>query len=118
MRAHNLSLFRLKLWAFIICASFAYSNSAFSLSLEEEIDDKSYFMCRLDGEVRTIRMLKRLDGSCFVNYTKKGIDQKISDSKSLTICPDIFQRIKSNLEQAGWKCKNISSSNVTNSSTQ
>jgi hypothetical protein len=63
-------------------------------------------------------MLKRLDGSCYVNYTKKGIDQKISESKTLSVCPDILQRIKSNLEQASWRCKNISSSKITGSGKQ
>jgi hypothetical protein len=118
MKAQNLSLNRLKLWVFFISVSLVLPISSIALIQEEEIDDKSYFMCRLEGEVRTIRMLKRLDGSCYVNYTKKGIDQKISDSKNLVSCPEVFQRIKSNLEQAGWRCKNISSSNITNSSTQ
>jgi hypothetical protein len=115
MEAQNLSLIRLKLWVFLIAALFLPLNSAFSLVQEEELNDKSYYMCRLNGEVRTIRMLKRLDGSCYVYYTKNGIDQKISDSKNLSVCPDVFQRIQSNLEQAGWRCKNISSSKVTGS---
>lgn len=118
MRAHNLSFKKLSLWAFCIFGYLLWPLPSYSLIQEEELDDKSYFMCRLDGEVRTIRMMKRIDGSCFVNYTKKGIDQKISESKSALVCPDVFQRIKSNLEQAGWHCKNISSSKVTNSSSQ
>lgn len=118
MKAHNLSYKKLNLWAFFIFGHLMWSLPSYSLIQEEEIDDKSYFMCRLDGEVRTIRIMKRIDGSCFVNYTKKGIDQKISESKSVSVCSEVFQRIKSNLEMAGWRCKNISSSKVTNSSAE
>jgi hypothetical protein len=118
MKAHKLNYKKLFLWAFFILGYFVWPSKSFSLIQDEELNDKSYFMCRFEGEVRTIRMMKRVDGSCYVNYTKKGIDQKISEAKSAEVCPEVFERIKSNLEQAGWRCKNISLSKITNSSQQ
>lgn len=118
MRTHNLNLNGLILWVFFVSTCLFLQNTALALIQEEEIDSSSYFMCRLDNEVRTIRMLKRLNGSCYVNYTKKGIDQKISESRSVSVCPEVLNRVKTNLEQAGWRCKNISSSKITGSNAK
>lgn len=88
--------------------------SHFKTLLQTQITSpKSYYICRSRGEVRTLRLVKKNDGICYINYTKQGIDEKVGESKSHSTCNTVIDNIRSNLEGAAWKCKNISSSQIT-----
>ncbi len=74
---------------------------------------KYYYLCRFNNEVRSLRLNQNNEGTCYIDYTKAGIDERVGESKSIDICSSVIKNIKSNLENASWKCKNISSTYIT-----
>ena len=92
-----------KLWAFFIFASI-FSSSVLA--------ENSYWLCRRSMEVRTLR-LNSNEASCQAWYTKEGIDERVADTKDVVLCRSIVIKIKTTLEAAHWKCKDISSSQIT-----
>jgi hypothetical protein len=78
-------------------------------------DDKaSYLICKNNSVVRTIRVEKKGHG-CKTTYTKDGVDNVVGRSGSETLCYEVFDRIRDNLEKASWKCKDITESRVSTS---
>lgn len=75
-------------------------------------EKSSYVMCRSQKTVRTIRVI---DGSeaCTTLYTKMGVDKVVGGGKNKQSCYDVMKNIRTNLEGAAWKCKDISASNVS-----
>jgi hypothetical protein len=85
--------------------------------INEKSDDSSViftdqWLCRKSLEVRTLRVEKKL-GSCTALYNKSGLNRKMLSSTNKDNCSPMIQKIKGNLEAAGWKCKDISDSLVT-----
>jgi hypothetical protein len=93
------------LWAFFIC-TLTYQARAEAGS--------SYWLCRKSMEVRTLR-IQATDLICVAWYTKDGLDEKVADSKDSTLCGHIVSKIRATLESAGWRCKDISSSQISGS---
>lgn len=74
--------------------------------------DHSYWLCRRSMEVRTMRF--EVSGEhCVGWYTKGGVDERVADTKDIGQCKEIVQKIRTTLESAGWKCKDISYSKIT-----
>lgn len=93
----------LKLWAFFICANL-FSSAVLA--------ENSYWLCRRIMEVRTLRLSSN-EISCQAWYTKEGRDERVADTKDVELCRSIILKIKSTLESANWKCKDISNSQIT-----
>lgn len=74
--------------------------------------EPNYILCRFDKSVRTVRVMNDSSG-CSTFYTKSGVDRKVGGSKSLSVCINVLKSIKSNLESGNWKCKDISTSAVS-----
>ena len=80
-----------------------------------EIDPKlTQVMCKSKGEVRTVRITTQ-GATCKAMYSKAGVEQLVAKSGSTQLCFEVLHRIKKNLEEASWTCKDISSSRVSNS---
>lgn len=75
-------------------------------------EDASYSLCKLDKEVRTLRIEKE-EGKCLTIYNKYGKDQHVGEAQNHSSCEDILGRVKSTLENAGWKCRSVQSSGVS-----
>lgn len=73
---------------------------------------KDQWLCRKSQEVRTLRV-EKYESSCNALYNKLGQDQNILSSKNKDNCTPVVLRVKGNLETAGWKCKDISDSQIT-----
>lgn len=77
--------------------------------------DTTYMICKNKSAVRTLRVEKRKNGTCFTTYTKNGVDQTVSNTSDLSRCQKVLVNIQENLEKANWKCKDISEARVSSS---
>lgn len=71
-----------------------------------------YVLCKNHKMVRTIRVDKDEDGSCKTQYTKSGEDRMVGFGVNDSTCTGFLKNIQSNLEQARWDCKDITSAKI------
>ena len=74
-----------------------------------------YVLCRNPKEkiVRTLEIQKKKKApGCETVYTKEGVSKVVGNGQNMAGCEMIHTNIQNNLEKAGWKCKDISSSAV------
>lgn len=88
--------------AFVFCA----------FSARAEDLGSQYHLCKLNKEVRTLRVNKQPD-KCEVMYNKYGKDQIVGAVQSVQSCEEILTRVRVNLEKAGWKCREIKDASVS-----
>lgn len=70
-------------------------------------------LCRLKGEVRTIRIEERKSGGCQTIYAKGGTDQVVASSQRRQVCESVKGNVRGNLTEAGWGCREVQSSQST-----
>ena len=75
----------------------------------------TYVICKNRKIVRTVRVEKAAGGSCKTIYTKAGVDRDIGSGRNSASCFKFMDNVQGNLESAGWKCKDISSSAISES---
>lgn len=75
------------------------------------IPKSTYVMCRSQKSVRTLRVLESESG-CRAIYTKQGIDKLVGEGRFSRSCLQVMSNIKNNLENAKWRCKDVSASAV------
>ncbi len=97
---------------FIALSSLIVIGLSFIEALAE--DGPRYVLCRNGGMVRTIRIVQKPQG-CVVIYTKSGTDRVVGSGQYLLSCSGVLNNIKTNLEKAWWKCRDISQSEVVQS---
>jgi hypothetical protein len=67
--------------------------------------EKSSVTCTNKGDTRTIKVLNVEGGGCGVVYNKSGADKTVAMAKnSLDHCDNVSNKIKTNLEGAGYDC--------------
>ena len=79
-------------------------------------EDKEVFMlCRIQKIVRTLQIKKiKTDNevaeqmTCRTLYTKGGVERVVGKSKNYSGSMSVLDNVRGNLEEAGWKCKEIS----------
>ena len=79
---------------------------------EGAIDSVAFVMCKSQKIVRTIRVTPGGEG-CQTIYTKSGIDKVVGGGKNSVSCIEVMKNIRTNLEGAAWKCRDISSAAVS-----
>lgn len=71
-----------------------------------------YTLCRLAKEVRTLR-IENTPGKCVTKYTKNGKDQIEGEAQNTSSCEDVLEKIRSHLQDAGWKCREVKDSTAS-----
>lgn len=85
----------------------------FSLtSLANEMPEVNYIMCQNGNIIRTVR-IELFDQGCRTVYTKYGKDRVIGSGQFVISCTGFLNNVKKNLEEAGWKCRDISGADIT-----
>jgi hypothetical protein len=64
-------------------------------------------LCKLDKEVRTLKVSVIENGQCRSIYTKYGKEQNIGEAQNVASCESFANRVRSTLEKAGWNCREI-----------
>jgi hypothetical protein len=77
----------------------------------------SYIICKNNNLVRTVRIEKTAH-SCKTTYTKNGVDNVVGRSRTESLCSDVLDKIRENLESASWQCKDITKSRVSTSALE
>ncbi len=86
----------------------------FKKSEPEKTEIQNYFfICKNQKVVRTLRMDKK-SPNCEAIYTKDGVDKVIGTAQKVFSCVDVLDRVKNNLSEAGWKCKEVKGEQITN----
>ena len=79
----------------------------------------AFVMCRNKKIVRTLRI--EAGGSegaaCSTTYTKAGVDRVIGTGQFEVSCKKFLNNVRGNLEEAGWKCRNIEQARISSSAT-
>ena len=78
--------------------------------------DSSYVLCKNRKIVRTLRVVTDEDSSCKTAYTKEGRDQVIGSGRFEETCHSFLRNVRRNLEEANWKCRDISHAEIAVSS--
>ena len=73
---------------------------------------QTYVLCKLRGDVRTIRIHVDANG-CRAVYTKAGVDKPVGSGRNKGSCQDFLNNIRINLEKSNWKCRDVASATVT-----
>lgn len=73
-----------------------------------------YWMCKNRADVRTIRV-EAEKGTCTTRYSKEGTEKEASKSGAMRACYQVFANIRRNLENAEYKCRDISTSRISSS---
>lgn len=73
-----------------------------------------YVLCKNNQKtVRTIRITpEKSDASCKVTYSKTGVDEVVGQSRSVSDCKTILQKIQDNLASSDWNCKNVGNASI------
>lgn len=79
---------------------------------EGAVEKTGMVMCRTQKTVRTIRVMDVADG-CQTVYTKAGVDKVVGNAKTKASCVQVMQNIRTNLEGASWRCKDISAATIS-----
>jgi hypothetical protein len=87
---------------FIFGASFA----------QAELGD-AFILCKHNKTVRSLRVDSK-DDQCKAVYTKEGVDKIIGSSQKNEICGDVLDKVRKNLEENAWNCREVKESRLSN----
>ncbi|MEZ4873640.1 MAG: hypothetical protein R2827_15645 [Bdellovibrionales bacterium] len=77
-------------------------------AVAESVDLPRLIMCKNQKVRRTIRVFKNSEGECETVYTKAGVDRTVGTASVPTSCFRFVDNIRENLEDAAWKCDEVS----------
>jgi len=83
-----------------------------------EVENKAYWMCKSNKDVRTIRVHVGANGVCTTYYSKQGAEKSVGSGRNQESCANFLNNIKTNLEKSNWACRDISSTRITASAEE
>jgi hypothetical protein len=78
-----------------------------------EVENKSYWICKNQKQVRTIRVHVDQAGVCSTYYSKQGEEKVVGSGRNHESCGNFLNNIKTNLEKSSWTCRDITPSRIT-----
>jgi hypothetical protein len=96
--------------SFIMASTSASAQAAVA---QGSADQPNYVMCRNQKTVRTLRIEKDDSKQCVALYTKAGVDKEVGRGQNFSSCTRVVANIRTNLDKAGWKCKEVSNAGMT-----
>lgn len=83
-----------------------------------EVENKSYWICKFQKDVRTIRVHIGSGGICSTYYSKQGSEKVVGSGRNHESCHNFLNNIKTNLENSKWACRDISTTRITASTEE
>ncbi len=81
-------------------------------SSEEEM---AQYVCKHNGEVRILKNTRNEKKNlCQTVYNKNGKDAVMAEGQNKVTCEETLQKIKENLEKAGWSCRAVQIKKLAN----
>lgn len=79
-----------------------------SLSEAAIAREEQFVICKQSKLVRTIRALgAEKDDGCRAFYSKDGAEKQVGQGRFTETCNKIIQNVRTNLEAANWRCKDV-----------
>ncbi len=76
--------------------------------VEKKVSSGNMYMCQVNEDKRLVEF-KKENGRCEIHYTKYGTSEQVAWAEATpTICPEVFDRIRTNIEGKGFTCQSIS----------
>ncbi|MGE0634787.1 MAG: hypothetical protein AB7O96_20415 [Pseudobdellovibrionaceae bacterium] len=79
-------------------------------------DVDAYVLCRNEKTVRTIRVNQAKGDGCVTLYTKAGVDSQVGQARNFNSCRQVLDKIRQNLENHSWACKDVSNASISGDS--
>lgn len=105
-------MFRSILFLFLIAPIVALADQTV------EVENKAYWICKSQKDVRTIRVHVKGDGVCSTYYSKQGSEKVVGSGRNQESCHNFLNNIKTNLEKSNWACRDISNTRITASTEE
>lgn len=95
-----------KSWVFVLLAAALFSlHASAEGKTKRQSDPYGLVTCSTATENRTLAIATKDEGGCDLHYEKYGKDKIISwSSSSVTPCMNSRDKVRKELENAGWKC--------------
>lgn len=74
-------------------------------------------ICKLKNGVRTLHVKKNEDGEWNTIYTKGIVVSVVGHGQYRKTCINVLGSVRSNLEKAGWKCRDVKEARISNLTT-
>ena len=91
---------------------FLFMSLFFSQVTLAATQPSKFLLCRNHKIVRTLRVVGS-DSGCQTMYTKEGVDRIIGTRLAKHSCVKFMDNVQNNLEQAGWRCKDVRKAGFT-----
>lgn len=78
-----------------------------------EVENQSYWICKNQKQVRTMRVHIDKSGICSTYYSKQGEEKVVGSGRNHESCQNFLNNIKTNLEKSSWTCRDISATRIT-----
>jgi hypothetical protein len=96
-------------WGFFPCLTLCFV--LFSVTLVEgQID--TMVICKLEKQVRTLRIQKSPDHKNVLIYRKYSKDEEIGHFSFVKSAQQVMREVQGNLEKNNWVCREVSQSQV------
>ena len=80
-------------------------------SSNQEKKASQFVVCRLQKEVRSLRLL-RVPSGCELIYSKAGKDEKIAYGQNILGCQQILEQVQKKLENGNFQCRKINEARI------
>lgn len=89
----------------------------FTLQFAQAADAKplAFIICKLKGNVRTVKINLDDKGMCTTVYSKHGVEKEIGSGRNQGSCKNFLDNVRTNLEKSNWKCREVAADSVTES---
>jgi hypothetical protein len=102
--------------ALIQIARFIFGLIAFTpVSYGQSSGEKYHaqVLCKAKTTIRTMRVEKDSSGNCKTMYSKDNQEKVMISANGTSACINVMQKIRKNLEDNTWVCRDISESRVS-----
>jgi hypothetical protein len=118
MKMKNLAFIFLRLILHSVVSVLLLSIAASEI-VRATVDQRAtaFVLCKNQKTVRTIRVTPDAkQDNCTITYSKNGEDETVGSNRSLNSCKSILAKIRDNLENSNWNCRDVSKATLTTSS--
>ncbi len=76
--------------------------------VEKKVSAGNVYSCQVYEDKRLVEF-KQENGRCEIHYTKFGSSEQVAWAEATpSLCPEVFERIRTNIEGKGFTCQNVS----------
>ena len=99
-----------------VAVAFLLMGFSFSAWAQDQ-QASAFVLCKSKKAVRTIRVMADVKKeTCTTTYSKGGVDEVVGQNRDVGQCKSILDKVRDNLENSKWNCREVSKATMTTSS--